>query len=157
MFKTGDRILYPMHGTGIIENIEMKNILGKECQYYIVNLPNKNMKVMIPVEREEKLKLREIVKTSMIPDIFENFDKDYVDEGLNWNKRYKANLEKVKSGDIFELVDVIRELMQRDKLRGLSTGERKMLNDSKYLFISEISMASGNERNHVEDLIKHHF
>ncbi len=157
MFKMGDKILYPMHGAGVIEDIESKNVLGKDCQYYVVALPTKNMKVMIPVDRSEILHLRVIVDNSEIPSIFDNFDKEYCDEGLNWNKRYKNNLEKVKSGNIFELTDVIRELTQRDQLKGLSTGERKMLNDSRHLFVSEITMAGGYERVEVENLIKHHF
>lgn len=157
MFKTGDKILYPMHGAGVIEDIETKTVLGKECRYYIVSLPAKNMKVMIPIDRSEKLNLREIIDDSSINEVFANFDKDYIDKGLNWNKRYKDNLEKVKSGNIYELTDVIRELIQRDNLKGLSTGERKMLNDSKQLFVSEITMATSYDRVQVEDLIKHHF
>lgn len=157
MFKTGDKILYPMHGAGVIEKIETKNILGKESKYYILNLPTKNMKVMIPIDYSDSLNLREIIDNSRIPEVFENFDKDYIDTGLNWNKRYKDNLEKIKTGDINDLVDVIRELTQRDNLKGLSTGERKMLNDSKHLFVSEITMVRGCERCEVEALIKHHF
>ena len=154
MFKTGDKILYPMHGAGVIEDIETKNVLGKESKYYILNLPTKNMKVMIPVDRGEMLKLRAVIDSSKVDDLFSKFNKDYVDQGLNWSRRYKNNLEKVKSGDIYELVDVIRELIQRDNLKGLSTGERKMLNDSKHLFVSEVTIASEYGKKEVESLIR---
>lgn len=157
MFKTGDKILYPMHGAGVIEDIETKNILGKDCKYYVLNLPAKNMKVMIPVDRSDKLNLRQVIDNSRVNEVFKNFDKDYKESELNWNKRYKDNLEKVKSGNIYELTDVIRELTQRDNIKGLSTGERKMLNDSKHLFVSEITMATSYNKGEVEDLIKHHF
>jgi CarD family transcriptional regulator len=157
MFKCGDKILYPMHGAGVVENIEMKNVLGKNREYYIVNLPTKNMKVMIPVDRSDSLNLREVIDTNTIPDVFSIFKNEYHDEGLNWNKRYKNNLEKVKSGNIYKLADVIKDLMIRDSEKGLSTGERKMLNDSKQLFVSEISLSSGRDRTEVEDLIKGYF
>ena len=157
MFKCGDKILYPMHGAGVVENIEMKNVLGKDREYYIVNLPTKNMKVMIPVERSDTLNLREVIDSTSIPEVFSVFKEGYVDQGLNWNKRYKYNLEKVKSGNIYELADVIKDLMLRDQEKGLSTGERKMLNDSKQLFVSEISLSSGRGKTEVENLIKGYF
>lgn len=157
MFKRGDKILYPMHGAGVIENIEMKSILGENRQYYIVNLPAKNMKVMIPVDRSDSLNLREVINTDIIPEVFQVFKEDYIDRGMNWNKRYKYNLEKVKSGDIYDLANVIKDLMSRDIEKGLSSGERKMLNESKQLFVSEISLASGRDRNEVENLIKGYF
>jgi len=157
MFKCGDKILYPMHGAGVVETIEEKNVLGENHKYYVVSLPTKNMKVMIPVDRSDALHLREIIDSKMIPDVFDVFTKDYVDRGLNWNKRYKMNLEKVKSGDIYELANVINDLMQRDSKRGLSTGERKMLNDSKHLFISEVTLSTGKEKDEVEKLIKTYF
>lgn len=157
MFKCGDKILYPMHGAGVVENIEMKNVLGEDKKYYIVNLPAKNMKVMIPVDKSESLNLREVIDTTTIPQVFSVFKEGYVDQGLNWNKRFKYNMEKVKSGDIFELAVVIKDLMLRDLEKGLSTGERKMLNDSRQLFVSEISLSSGRERLEVENIIKGYF
>lgn len=157
MFKCGDKILYPMHGAGVVEKIEEKNVLGENQKYYIVSLPTKNMKVMIPVSKGDTLHLREITDSKMIPDVFDVFTKDYIDRGLNWNKRYKMNLEKVKSGDIYELADVINDLMQRDMMKGLSTGERKMLNDSKHLFISEVTLSTGKEKTEVEKLISNYF
>ena len=157
MFKCGDKILYPMHGAGIVENIEVKNVLGEDHKYYIVNLPAKNMKVMIPVDKSDSLHLREVIDSKEIPEVFSIFKEAYVDQGLNWNKRFKYNMEKVKSGDIFELADVIKDLMLRDLEKGLSTGERKMLNDSKHLFVSEISLSSGREKMEVENLIKGYF
>jgi len=157
MFKCGDKILYPMHGAGVVETIEMKNVLGEDKRYYIVNLPAKNMKVMIPVDSGDLLNLREVIDTKAIPDVFNVFKESYVDQGLNWNKRFKYNMEKVKSGDIYELAVVIKDLMLRDQDKGLSTGERKMLNDSRQLFVSEISLSSGRERLEVENLIKGYF
>lgn len=157
MFKCGDKILYPMHGAGVVENIEMKNILGRKEEYYVVNLPTKNMKVMIPVDKSDSLNLREVIDQNVIPQVFSVFKEAYVDRGMNWNKRYKYNMEKVKSGDIYELANVIKDLTQRDHMKGLSTGERKMLNDSKQLFISEITLASGRDKSEIENLIKGYF
>lgn len=157
MFKCGDKILYPMHGAGVVEDIEEKNVLGEKQKYYIVDLPTKNMKVMIPVNKSDSLHLRSIIDSKLVPDVFNVFTKEYVDEGLNWNKRYKQNLEKVKTGDIYELANVINDLMQRDSLKGLSTGERKMLNDSKHLFVSEVVLSTGKDRHEVEDLIKTYY
>jgi len=157
MFKCGDKILYPMHGAGVVENIEMINIVGEDKQYYVVKLPSKNMTVRIPVENSDNLNLREIIDSKAVPEVFNVFKEDYVDKGLNWNKRFKYNMEKVKSGNIYELANVIKDLMLRDQDKGLSTGERKMLNDSKQLFVSEISLASGREKLEVENIIKGYF
>ncbi len=156
MFKCGDKILYPMHGAGIVETIEEKKFLGEKQKYYVVNLPKKSMKVMIPVEKEESLNLREIVSSDSIPDIMQVFTEDYIDQGLNWNTRYKNNLKRVKSGDIYELAAVIKDLVKRDQLKGLSSGERKMLNDSKGLFVSEISLSTGKNADEIEEWINNY-
>lgn len=157
MFKCGDKILYPMHGAGVVETIEEKDVLGEKRQYYVVSLPSKNMKVMIPVNNSEQLHLREIIDSSILPDVFQVFTRDYEEEGLTWNKRYKKNMDRVKTGDIYEVADVINELMHRDHEKGLSTGERKMLNDSRHLFVSEVALSTGQDEHEVEEIIKTYY
>ncbi len=141
MFEIGDKVVYPMHGAGIIEDIEEKEILGKINRYYVLKLPLKNMKVLLPVDNVEILGLREIIAEEDVKGVFAVLEEDLSAMPQNWNRRYRSNMEKVKSGDIYEVADVVRNLMLMDKEKGLSTGERKMLANSKQILVSELCLA----------------
>lgn len=158
MFKIGDKVVYPMHGAGVIEAIEEKEILGKKRKYYIMKMPIGNMKVMIPVESVEEVGLRQVIDKSEIDKVIAVLkDRSHAAEDLdnssNWNRRYKLNLEKIKNGDIFEVAEVVRNLICREKTKGLSTGERKMLENARRILISEIVLAQDTEEEKVELMI----
>ncbi|MGB3367212.1 MAG: CarD family transcriptional regulator [Acidaminobacteraceae bacterium] len=154
MFNIGDKVVYPMHGAGVIEGIEEKEILGEIKKYFILRLPLKNMKVMLPVDNIENIGLRNIVTTDVVEEIFVIMEGEKSEMPQNWNRRYRANLEKIKSGDITDVAIVVRDLMILDKEKGLSTGERKMLNNSKQILVSELVLASDYIEKDVEDKIK---
>jgi len=141
MFRVGDRIVYPMHGAGIIDAIEEKELLGETKQFYILKLPIKNMKVMLPIDNAEKLGVRKVVDRDCFNDVITVLAQDKSNMPDNWNRRYRANLERVKTGDIFEVASVVRNLEILDREKGLSTGERKMLNNSKQILVSELVLA----------------
>ena len=153
MFGIGDKIVYPMHGAGIIEAIEEKEVLGKKRKYYIVRMPLGNMKVMIPLQNVEEIGIREIISIEEVEQVIAVLGDDISSMPQNWNRRYRANMEKIKSGDIYEVAMVVRNLMLRDKEKGLSTGERKMLTNAKQILISEIVLARDLEEEIVEELI----
>ncbi|MCG8542145.1 MAG: CarD family transcriptional regulator [Clostridia bacterium] len=153
MFNIGDKVVYPMHGAGIIESIEEKEILGKKRKYYILLLPLRNMKVMIPLDNVNSMGLREIISEREVEQVLAVLNDDRSKMPQNWNRRYRANMDKIKSGDIYEVAGVVRNLMLRDKEKGLSTGERKMLNNAKQILVSELVLVNNSDEITVEDLI----
>lgn len=153
MFNIGDKIVYPMHGAGIIIAIEEKEILGKKRKYYIMKMPMGDMKVMVPMDNIEDIGIREVANDEEIEHVFAVLGDNKTKMPQNWNRRYRANMDKIKSGDIYEIASVVRNLIIRDREKGLSTGERKMLNNAKQMLISEIVLAKNMEQCEAEDLI----
>ncbi|SHJ36549.1 transcriptional regulator, CarD family [Geosporobacter subterraneus DSM 17957] len=153
MFNIGDKVVYPMHGAGIIEAIEEKEILGKKRKYYIMKMPLGDMKVMIPLDTVEDIGIREIISLSEVDQVIAVLSDDISKMPKNWNRRYRANMDRIKSGDIYEVAEVVRNLMLRDREKGLSTGERKMLSNAKQILVSEIVLARGIEEKAAEELI----
>jgi len=153
MYNIGDKVVYPMHGAGIIEAIEEKEILGRTQKYYIMKMPLGDMKVMIPMLNVEEIGIRVIIDDCEADNVikeFKNFEADY---NISWNKRYRENMLKIKSGDIHEVARVVKTLMCRDKEKGLSTGERKMLSNAKQILISELVLAKDYSQDDVLDII----
>ncbi len=153
MYNVGDKIVYPMHGAGVIESIEEREILGKKCSYYVMKIPIGDLKVMIPTNNVNDIGIRDVISISEADKVFNVLGNVQHDFCSNWNKRYRENMVKIKSGDIFEVAEVVRSLMQRERERGLSTGERKMLNSAKQILISELVLAKGLNQHEVETKI----
>lgn len=153
MFNVGDKIVYPMHGAGIIESIEEKEILGHKQNYYVVKMPVGDMKVMIPTHNTEGIGIREVIDVHEVDKVFAILQDQNVNVTSNWNKRYRENMVKIKSGNIFEVADVVRTLMIREKEKGLSTGERKMLSSARQILISELVLAKGMDQYEIEGII----
>ncbi|OCL27863.1 CarD family transcriptional regulator [Orenia metallireducens] len=153
MFEVGDKIVYPNHGAGTIIDIEQKEILGEKKQYYIMKLPIGDMKVMIPKDNVEEIGLRNVVDSNMVSKVYQVLKGDQSEMSQNWNRRFRANTEKIKTGDIFEVAEVVRNLTIRDIVKGLSTGEKKMLNNSRQILISELVLAEGKDEKEVEEKI----
>ena len=158
MFQIGDKVVHPMHGAGIVDSIVQKKVNGVMREYYVLKLPVRAMVVMVPTENCEEIGVRPIV------------DREQADRGLaaipeigslqvemtqNWNRRYRENMERIKSGDLFEVARVVKGLMLRDVQKGLSTGERKMLHSAKQILISEIVMCQSSSYEDVEACIDH--
>lgn len=153
MFSVGDRIAHPMHGAGIIDSIVTRKLNGAEKDYYVLKLPVGDMLVMIPVDCTESIGVRPIVEPSEAEDIIGAFAGIEVNMTQNWNKRYRENMVKIKSGDLLEVAAVIKGLMLRDTDKGLSTGERKMLHSAKQILISEIVLSKSITYEEVEQRI----
>ncbi len=153
MFIVGDKVAYPMHGAGVIESIEEKEILGERKQYYVLRFALGGMKVMVPVSSVEEVGLRDIIPDPMVFKVIEFLKKGENTECDNWNRRYRDNLDKMKTGDIFEVADVVRMLSLRDKDKGLSTGERKMLNNARQILLSELVLASGKDEDEIQTIV----
>lgn len=149
-FRVGDRIAHPLHGAGVIESIVTKKINGKDRDYYVLKLPTGSMQVMVPVESSDVIGVRPIVDPTQAEKIIGAIPGIEVEMTSNWNKRYRENMLRIKSGDLMEVASVVKGLMQRDRERGLSTGERKMLISAKQILISEIVLSESSSYEEVE-------
>ena len=157
MYKIGDKVVYPMHGAGVIESIEEKEILGETRQYYILKLPVGDMKVMIPINNCREVGLREVIDSDGVQRVICILKDQSTNMSANWNRRYRANLEKIKSGDIYEVAEVVRNLINRDREKGLSSGERKMLENARQILLSELVLATELEEDSAQSLIDNAF
>ncbi|HOA55080.1 MAG: CarD family transcriptional regulator [Acetivibrionales bacterium] len=153
MFSVGDKVVYPMHGAGVIESIEEREILGHRQNYYVLRMPLGDMKVMIPTQNVQDIGIREVIDSCDVCKVYEILQDHEVNVTNNWNKRYRENMSKIRSGNIYEVADVVRILMKRDKEKGLSTGEKKMLNSAKQILISELILAEDSEEVDVESIV----
>lgn len=150
VFSVGDKVVYPMHGAGIIEAIEQKEVLDRVEKYYIMRMPIGDLRVMIPMSSGDELGLREVIDEKGVEEVFKVLKAETTSMSQNWNRRYRANMEKIKTGDIFEVAEVVRNLSARDREKGLSTGERKMLENARQILISELVLAQDTTEEHVE-------
>lgn len=153
MFNVGDKVVYPMHGAGTIDSIEEKNILGEKQSYYILKMPGE-VKVMVPTAKAESVGVRNIIDKSSAEKVFSVLSQDETNMDKNWNKRYRDNMDKMKSGDIYEIADVVRNLSFKQKEKGLSTGEKKMLNNAKQILVSELVLAEHASQDEVEQIVE---
>lgn len=153
VFKVGDRVAHPMHGAGIIDRIEKRKINGTEREYYVMKLPVGDMLVMIPKETTAEIGVRPIVEPLQAESILSSIPGIEINMTQNWNKRYRENMLKIKSGDLMEVATVIKGLMSRDSERGLSTGERRMLHSAKQILISELVLSQSSTYEAVEEQI----
>jgi len=153
MFEIGDKVVYPMHGAGIIEDIEVKEILGEKQQYYILNFPIGGMKVMIPTKKVSDIGMRQVISDTDFNKVVQVLSQHSPIMLDNWNKRYRMNLDKIRSGDIYEVADVVRDLMLRERDKGLSTAERKMLNNARQILISELVLSTSSDEEDIVSII----
>lgn len=141
MFRVGDKIVHPMHGAGIVDEIVTRKVNGVLRDYYSLRLPVGGMLVMIPTENCGEIGVRAVLTAEEADRVLGEIAGIQVELEPNWNQRYRENMLRLKSGDLLEVSKVVKCLMLRDSRRGLSTGERKMLHSAKQILVSEISMA----------------
>ena len=141
MFRVGDMIAHPMHGAGVIDSIEERKMNGCTRQYYILKMPAGGMVVLIPTESTEQIGVRPIVGSDEADELMASIPQIVVEMTPNWNRRYRENMQRLKSGNLHEVACVVKGLMTRDNEKGLSTGERKMLHSAKQILISEIVLS----------------
>lgn len=153
MFNLGDKVVYPMHGAGVIETVEKKEILGEVKNYYVLKMPIGEMKLMIPVDNVDHIGLRNIIDKSLVEKVYDILKQGAVLNGSNWNKRYRDNMVKMKTGDIFEVAQVVRDLTYRDREKGLSTGEKKMLVSAKQMLVSEIALSTNRDGKGIQEYL----
>lgn len=153
MFKIGDKIVYPMHGAGIITEVQNKEVLGVKKDYYILKMPMGEMKISIPVDKINDMGIRFVAEEETIHSLRDILKSSEVDFPSNWNKRYKENLEKLRTGDIKETAIVYKGLYELDCSKGLSMIEKKVLNTSRKMLISEIASGLNIKPSEAESMV----
>lgn len=145
MYKVGDKIAYPMHGAGTIARIESKEILGAVKDYYILNISCGSMDLMIPVDNCDSIGVRPVVSKEEIQRVMEILGQDSFVVQKNWNKRVRENMDRLKTGNLAKVAEIVRDLTRMDRSRKLSAGEKKMLSNARRILISEVMLVEGLE------------
>jgi len=154
MFSKGDRVVYPLYGAGIIVDLEDKFIDGQTNTYYVLNIPVTNLKIMVAVNNADNIGMRPILPPGKLSEIIETSKDNESSENTNWNQRYRENMERIKSGYLSETVGVFKSLRRREKIRGLSSAEKKMLTTAKQIILSEIILSFDVEKNTAENMLE---
>lgn len=154
MFRIGQEVVYPVHGAGVIEGIEQREILGEMKDYYVLRIAAGDLQVLIPVDGVENAGLRRVCDKATLDKVRHILGDDPGPWEDNWNRRYRLNMDKIKSGAIEDLAEVVRDLSLRDIKKGLSAGEKKMLDSARKVLVSEIVMADKSTTEQVNERLK---
>ncbi len=154
MFRIGDKIVHPMHGAGVVDEIVQRKVNGVVRDYYTLKLPIGGMLVMIPTDHCEQIGVRAILSGDEAEKVLDQITDVQVEMQSNWNHRYRENMERLKSGDLLEVAKVVKGLVLRENRRGLSNGERKMLHSAKQILVSEIGLAKSISYQEAEDRLE---
>ena len=151
MFKKGDLTVYPAHGVGVIETIETQEISGCRQDFYIIRILENNMKIMVPTQNVDNVGLREIIGQKEVPKLYSILKKrDVIVDNQTWNRRYREYMDKIKTGSVFEVAEVYRDLLMLKEEKDLSFGERKLLDTARSLLVKEISLAKKVAEKQIE-------
>ena len=153
MFEVGDVVVYPLHGAGVVEQIDERQIEGERKKYLILSLAQGNLKVSVPAEKTGEVGLRGVISKGEVKRVMEVLKQDGAPMPANWNHRFKMNHEKLRSGDVYQVAEVVRNLTLRDREKGLSAGEKRMLQQARDILISEIVYATRSSRQKACDMV----
>src|ERR1700741_838553 len=152
-FKVGDTVVYPHHGAARIEAIETRTIKGEEKIYLVLKVDKGDLTVRVPAENAEDVGVRDGVGQEGLDRVFEVLRAPHTEEPTNWSRRYKANLEKLASGDVNKVAEVVRDLWRRDQERGLSAGEKRMLAKARQILVGELALAENTDDAKAETIL----
>jgi len=151
MFNVGDLAVYPAHGVGVIEKIESQEISGCRQDFYVMRILDNDMIIMIPTQNVNNVGLREIIGQNEVPKLYSILKKrDVIIDNQTWNRRYREYMEKIRTGSVYEVAEVYRDLLILKVEKELSFGERKMLDTARGLLVKEISLAKKVEEEQIE-------
>src|ERR1700677_1999712 len=153
IFKVGDTVVYPHHGAALVEAIETRTIKGEPREYLVLKVAQGDLTVRVPADNAEYVGVRDVVGQEGLDKVFQVLRAPHTEEPTNWSRRYKANLEKLASGDVNKVAEVVRDLWRRDKERGLSAGEKRMLAKARQILVSELALAEKTNEDKAEALL----
>ncbi|HEV7209414.1 MAG TPA: CarD family transcriptional regulator [Mycobacteriales bacterium] len=152
-FAVGETVVYPHHGAALIEAVETRVIKGEEKIYLVLKVQQGDLTVRVPAENAEIVGMRDVVGQDGLDKVFSVLRAPHTEEPTNWSRRYKANRDKLASGDVNKVAEVVRDLWRRDKERGLSAGEKRMLAQARQILVSELALAEGTNEDKAEVLL----
>ena len=152
-FDVGDKVVYPHHGAAVIEKREKKFAFGEEREYLILKLAYGDLTLMVPTDNTEEVGLREVINDEEVEEVFAVLRKKEARMPTNWSRRFKNHVEKLKSGDIYQVAEVVRNLSLREKDKGLSAGEKRMLARARQILVSELALAEHTNEDKAEIIL----
>jgi CarD family transcriptional regulator len=153
-FKVGETVVYPHHGAAVIEDIEVRKIKGEDKNYLVLRIvAQTDLVVRVPADNVDLVGVRDVVGQEGLEKVFEVLRAPHTEEPTNWSRRYKANLEKLASGDVIKVAEVVRDLWRRERDRGLSAGEKRMLAKARQILVSELALAENTNEDKAEALL----
>lgn len=153
VFEVGETVVYPHHGAARIEEIKMRTIKGEEKMYLKLKVAQGDLTIEVPAENVDLVGVRDVVDSEGLEEVVEVLQAEQVEEPTNWSRRYKANLEKLASGDVKKVAEVVRDLWRRDQDRGLSAGEKRMLSKARHVLVSELALAKKVTEEEAEGML----
>lgn len=153
-FSVGETVVYPNHGAAVIEDIETRQIKGEDKLYLVLRIIGQNdLVVRVPAHNLDLVGVRDVVDADGLERVFGVLRAEHTEEPTNWSRRYKANLEKLHSGNVIKVSEVVRDLWRRDRDKGLSAGEKRMLAKARTILVAELALAEDVAEERAEDLL----
>ncbi|QCU78815.1 CarD family transcriptional regulator [Citricoccus sp. SGAir0253] len=153
VFEVGETVVYPHHGAAKIEEIKMRTVKGEEKMYLKLKVAQGDLTIEVPAENVDLVGVRDVVDGEELERVFRVLQAEFTEEPTNWSRRYKANLEKLASGDVIKVAEVVRDLWRRDQDRGLSAGEKRMLAKARQVLVSELALAKKTSEDEAAELL----
>ena len=153
MYRKGDTVVHPEHGAAVIEDLRERDFLGEKKKYFVLRLAYGDLTLMIPADNTQAVGLRKVVAKTEVKKVLAVLKEDESKMASNWSRRFKNNLEKLHSGDPYEVAEVLRNLAIRDREKGLSAGEKRMITKARQILISELAFATGKSEDEAEAVI----
>ena len=152
-FEVGETVVYPHHGAATITEVKVRKIKGVETTYLKLNVAQGGLTIEVPAQNVDMVGVRDVIGEEGLDRVFEVLRADFTEEPTNWARRYKANVEKLASGDVIKVSEVVRDLSRRDQDRGLSAGEKRMLAKARQILVSELALAEHTNEDKAEALL----
>jgi len=153
LFEVGDRVVYPHHGAAVIERKEKREVFGEKQEYLVLRMAHGDLMLSVPASNAEAVGMRRPIAREDVDDLFQLLAKRDVREPANWSRRFKNHQEKLKSGDVYQVAEVVRNLALRDADRGLSAGEKRMLAKARQILISELALAEKTDEEKASNVL----